>query len=381
MRFASFLVSCVLIPAVFGQSAEDYRRQALEYMRLKQWNQAAECYRKAIAIQPQDALSHYNLGGILLSQARVKEALAELQTAGRLQPGDPAIGCTLARAYLQDAQPEPAISGFRKCLRARTQDFESHYYLGIALGQTGDISGAAAEFRQVIAIKPDFGPAHQSLGVSLRRHGDDPQALIELKAAAKLMPDNPIAWCDLGLALKASGETQAAIDAFRHALALKPDYERASYGLGLALKKEGQNEAAAAQMNAVARGHAQRARIAEAQKLVQDGADDEKREAVAEAEQAYSKALELEPGYTPAEMALGILYARTGDSSKAAAQLHDATLSNPDSADAHYDYALVLAESGQPDPALHELEECLAIQPDHLEAQMQARLDSDAKGR
>src|SRR5882724_3660193 len=161
------------------------------------------------------------------------------------------------------------------------------------------------------------------------------------------MPDNPIAWCDLGLALKSNGDTHAAIDAFRRALTLRPDYERAQYGLGVALKKEGQGEAAAKQLESVSKQHQQRAARDQARKLLGDGADFERNNQPQQAEAAYRQALALMPDSAAAHMALGILYARGGDAAKGAEQLREATLSDPDAADAHFNYALVLAGSGQ----------------------------------
>jgi Flp pilus assembly protein TadD len=159
---------------------------------------------------------------------------------------------------------------------------------------------------------------------------------------------------------------KAAVDALRQALAIKPDYERARYGLGIALKRLGDDRAAASEMTSVARAHAERARLAEARKALLDG---ERAGSIVEAEQAYLHALELQPGYARAQMALGILYARAGDLQKAQQLLHDATLSDPDSADSHYNYALVLGRAGE-----SELLEAIALQPDHIEARMQLGL-------
>jgi hypothetical protein len=56
--FFSFSVSCWLRRR--SQTAETYRQEAIEASRRKSWDQAIACYRKALELAQNDALSIFN---------------------------------------------------------------------------------------------------------------------------------------------------------------------------------------------------------------------------------------------------------------------------------------------------------------------------------
>jgi tetratricopeptide (TPR) repeat protein len=64
MRHLLWLVvlAALLAPAVAGaDNAADDRKQAVAYSQRKQWDKAIELYRRALAAEPEDADTHYNL--------------------------------------------------------------------------------------------------------------------------------------------------------------------------------------------------------------------------------------------------------------------------------------------------------------------------------
>ncbi|PYX91379.1 MAG: hypothetical protein DMG67_10295, partial [Acidobacteria bacterium] len=46
----------------FAQTAATYSKTATEFARQKSWDQAIADYRKALELEPNDPLTHYNLG-------------------------------------------------------------------------------------------------------------------------------------------------------------------------------------------------------------------------------------------------------------------------------------------------------------------------------
>ena len=79
-------------------------------------------------------------------------------------------------------------------------------------------------------------------------------------------------------------------------------------------------------------------------------------------------------------MALGILFARTGQAEAGLRELRDAVLSDPDLADADYNPALMLMSAGNKREALSELSAALALDPSNSDARIVANsLVSDEK--
>jgi tetratricopeptide (TPR) repeat protein len=74
---------------------------------------------------------------------------------------------------------------------------------------------------------------------------------------------------------------------------------------------------------------------------------------------AYSEALKLDPGYTPAHTALGLSYYRSGEYDRAAEHLGAALRRNPDAGDARYYLALVRRAQGRTGEAVEQLMWCV----------------------
>jgi len=69
-----------------GQSASDYKRDALASAQKKQWDQAIVLYGKALALEPGDADTHYNLALALKYKGDPQAAIKEFREALRIKP-------------------------------------------------------------------------------------------------------------------------------------------------------------------------------------------------------------------------------------------------------------------------------------------------------
>ena len=82
-----FLFFALMMAAsCFAQTAETYRQQAVEDSRQKSWDQAIANYRKALELEPKDALTHYNLALALKYKGEARQAVDEFGEALRLNP-------------------------------------------------------------------------------------------------------------------------------------------------------------------------------------------------------------------------------------------------------------------------------------------------------
>src|ERR1700757_3476028 len=82
----SLFLALVMAASGFAQTAETYRRDATELARQKSWDQAIANYRKALELEPKDALTHYNLALALKYKGEPRQAVDEFEAALRLKP-------------------------------------------------------------------------------------------------------------------------------------------------------------------------------------------------------------------------------------------------------------------------------------------------------
>ena len=117
--------------------------------------EAEASLKQAIALKPDFAEPHYNLGITLQELGRLDEAEASY---------------TKAIAF----KPDYALA---------------HNNLGVTLKDLGRLAEAQASYTQAIALKPDYAEAHSSLGVVLHMNGDIDSGLESLEKANNIDPD------------------------------------------------------------------------------------------------------------------------------------------------------------------------------------------------
>ena len=79
------MLSLLFSAPLSAQTAESYRQEALQLSRAKSWDQAALNYRKALALEPNDAVTHYNLALTLKYSGDARQAAEEFEAALRLK--------------------------------------------------------------------------------------------------------------------------------------------------------------------------------------------------------------------------------------------------------------------------------------------------------
>jgi Flp pilus assembly protein TadD len=270
----------------FGQEAESHFKAGLALKAKGDMAGAKAELRRALELNPKLTAAHFYLAGLMLQDGQAQEAIDQLEDV----PRSPAVDRLLGLANLETGNPKRASFFF-----AHPKDAEGHYYLGITLGQQGQVPEALREFRSAITLRPSFGPAHESLGVALRRQGEGTQALREFRLAARDMPKNAVTLCDLGLALKEAGQLSGAEQALRSALELKPDFERARFALGIVLRMNGNAAGATAQMDQVRESHAKRTTDAQVRKLINDGVTALRIGRASDAKSTFENARALDP--------------------------------------------------------------------------------------
>jgi serine/threonine protein kinase/tetratricopeptide (TPR) repeat protein len=285
--------------------------------------------RKAIDLGPTVARFHDRLGSILRDKGRLDEAIAECREAIRLQKDYPSAHYNLGRALQEKGQLDEAIAEYRKAIQLKKDYPLAHYNLGIALKAKGMLDEAIKEYREAIRLQKDYPEAHNNLGNALRTKGQLDEAIAEYREAIRLQEDLVEAHNNLGIALLKKGRLDEAIEKYRDAIRLQKDYPLAHYNLGIALLKKGRLD-----------------------------------EAIAE----YREAIRIKPEYVDAHNALGLLLCdNKHDYAGAIVEFREAIRLKNHFADAHYNLGNALLKKGQLDEAIEEYREALRLQKDDPE--------------
>jgi len=208
---------------------------------------------QAVAVLPQVAEFHSNLGGVYLVLGLLDEAIASYEQALRLRPDLPELHFNLGAALAQQRKWKEADACYRQALALRPSYAEAHHKLGYALAEEGRFADAEGSYREALRLRPDSADAFNHLGTALAAQGRLAEAVPSFREALRLEPDFVVAHYNLGLALAAQGSHDEAIASYEQAVRIKPDYAEALNNLANAYRDQGRlDEAIACFRKAVA---------------------------------------------------------------------------------------------------------------------------------
>ena len=136
--------------------------QSLPHLSLK----AVEMGRRAIEIDPKLADAHRWLGLSLLSIGSYDEAIAAIQEAARLEPGDANVCSSLGRAYwVGKGDLEAGIVHLERAADINPDLGYAHLQLGLLYALRGDHAEAEAACRRAIDLQERFVSGREGLQI------------------------------------------------------------------------------------------------------------------------------------------------------------------------------------------------------------------------
>ena len=205
---------------------------AAVHQKLGTFEQAAEAYRRVIALKPDYVDAHYYLGNTCLALGNGPAAIASFEQATRLRPDYLEAHINLGAVLELRKDYAAAEASFREALRLDPQNAERHYSLGNVLQLQEKIEAAIASYRQALALRPGYVDACNNLGNALVRLERPDEAIHCYQEALRIQPDLVAACNNLGNTYAKQRRFDEALACYRRALAINPRYAEAQTHLG-----------------------------------------------------------------------------------------------------------------------------------------------------
>lgn len=233
---------------------------------------AADYYRRAIGMNPDNPENYYRLINSLDDEIDAKEIISCYRQLCELEPDNSSLYNNLGHVYLEDKNHFGAIESFRKALSMDPENPFYHNSMAYALVQVDDYDGAINEYQQAISFNPDkiwtsivcqalAAIYYQAKGnqdaaimtyqMALNYDPNSVEALIAIaeiyydkgnfdaaiasyKKALSFETENAQAYCNLGFVYWEKNEVREAINNYQRAIAIYPEYDIAYNNLGVA---------------------------------------------------------------------------------------------------------------------------------------------------
>lgn len=199
-----------------------------------------ELIQRAVELNPHAADFHANLAGIFSARGRLSDAVASMQRASGLRPGDERLqrrlGQHLTRLGVERLDQDrlaDAAATLERAVAIRPDAADALGNLGLALARMKHYGPAIERYRQALAIDPDVAEVHTNLGAAYLAIGRPDEAAAAHRRALELRPNWPAATANLAIALGQLAQTDEALALHESVLRENPNDATSLFNRGL----------------------------------------------------------------------------------------------------------------------------------------------------
>lgn len=133
-----------------GEAARELANRALGQGTAGKWDEAIASLRRALALAPDDADLHLQLGYALLEVANAKEALAEFQAVLRQNPTSPGARGGVGIAHVRLGDLDRGIRELEAAVALNPNPVRDYAELGRAYEAKGDVARAVHNYKWAV---------------------------------------------------------------------------------------------------------------------------------------------------------------------------------------------------------------------------------------
>jgi tetratricopeptide (TPR) repeat protein len=322
--------------------------------------------RMTAAREPENFEANHSLGKFLIEHGKAAEALACLERASQLRPGDYENSYLLSLAYVDTGQYQHARMNVLALLAeqgngrqplVQSQQADLHHVLGDIEEKLADPLAALHEYQTAAELNPTEGNVFD-WGAELLQHRAAEPAIEVFNKGNRLFPHSARMLVALGVAWYSNGSYDQAAQRLCEASDLNPADPQPYLFLGKIQSVEtDQSECSGERLKRFVELHPENAwahyyygvNLWKRRK----GPDDA--EIVAQAESHLARAVQLDPTLGIGYLQLGVLYSERKDFFKAISSYLAAIQVNPQLEEAHYRLAQAYKRTGEMEKSRAEL--------------------------
>jgi len=193
------------------------------------WQSNADLWSHALAVTRNNFIAEDNLGGALILEGKEEEAHPHFEAAAHINPNDPMSHSNLGTYFETHNQMRAAVTEYETAVRLTSDPgllAQTYANLGAAYRGLGENERAQANFDQALRLNPDQFNAWLGLGLLARSQGKLDEAIRDLSRSVNLRPAAETCF-ELGRTLAQAGRKAEALQAYEQALQFSPGFTEA----------------------------------------------------------------------------------------------------------------------------------------------------------
>ncbi len=186
-------------------------------------SKAANCFRQAIALQPNLFPAYYRLGELLTAKGLDRQALAVYRQGIKANPENPQFHLCLGQALAARQKWKQASNRYRHLLKLAPDFAVGYYSWGLVLSEQRQWVEARSCYQQAIDLEPNYWEAYHQLGLVLQQQNLLSEAVVAYLKVKELNPNFVPTYLELGGIYQELKEFPQAIDCYRQTFEIAPE--------------------------------------------------------------------------------------------------------------------------------------------------------------
>lgn len=233
------------------ENADVYSRLGYAYLNAEDYEMAVKSYRRYVELDPENCNAHQSLGFAYWRQGLTDQAIVAYEKALEICPDDPNAYTALARAYKDGGYALEAIEGYRRAIELNPSDVAAWENLGILYYERKLYPEAISVYEAILAMPNHGGKAgdwvawaSERLAAMYRWADDCQRAIPHYRTALAADPTKDRILRALAVCYEETGQTAEAIRLYQALIEQVSDKPLYYYRLGELLNDVGRNQEA-----------------------------------------------------------------------------------------------------------------------------------------
>lgn len=194
----------------------------LSWRQTDVWHDSDALWTRVLALDDESSIGHSAMANLLYAENKVDDAIAHSRRSIAIAPDFAEAHNDLGVGFARQGRIPEAIEQYQQALMLKPSYDEAENNLGVVSVHEGELDQAIDRYRRALAVNPDNADAQVNWGNVLVRLGKPADAIAHYREALRIRPDHADAHHNWGVALAQQGKYAEAIEQFQQALAINP---------------------------------------------------------------------------------------------------------------------------------------------------------------
>ena len=210
-------------------------QKGLAYKANRLFNEAINCFKKIIFLEPKHLDAINNLGATYKDLGEKDKASKYFFDVLTLQPDYPIAHANLALVFLNAKEYKTAYFHFQKAFQSFQNNADFLFHYGLTLEKLNFLKEAAVEYERAVRIDPNYYAAMNNLSIIKILMGELTEAEKILLSGIKRFPGKEKLLTNIGLCYEEKGEIHKAIHYYKKAATMEKNGTQARSNLLFAM--------------------------------------------------------------------------------------------------------------------------------------------------